>query len=194
MSNQRSSLSTKPFFRLQIPPSTYCRTYDNCDDGCRMKDDAGCLCRVQSSANRRVFPPSVLLHHKMARLRRPKAECRGSGVNDARRPYIKRRKAWDKAMKNLFTKLSEDGWIYVFFDGVFEGNGIYKLGKAKDFICRMQQWNHCCPNPDRIWLEAFWTPKAIRVSVLVFAMNGSILTTFLHVVRIGSTYRPGGAL
>ncbi|KAE9384266.1 hypothetical protein BT96DRAFT_950673 [Gymnopus androsaceus JB14] len=108
----------------------------------------------------------------MARLRRPKAECRGSGVNDARRPYIKRRKAWDKAMKNLFTKLSEDGWIYVFFDGVFEGNGIYKLGKAKDFICRMQQWNHCCPNPDRIWLEAFWTPKAIRLeSVLHIALE-----------------------
>lgn len=68
-------------------------------------------------------------------------------------------------MKNLLVKMSEDGWIYVFFDGVFEGNSIFKLGKARDLSRRIHQWDHRCPNADRIWLEAFWTPKAIRTGL-----------------------------
>lgn len=67
----------------------------------------------------------------MARLRLLQANCRGSGASDARRSHPKRRKAWDKVMKNLLMKMRERGWIYVFFDGISEGNSIFKLGKRK---------------------------------------------------------------
>src|ERR1700742_3781045 len=93
----------------------------------------------------------VLLRHEMAQLRLPKSECRGTGASNARQSYLKRCKAWNRAMKNLFMKMGEEGWIYIFFDGVFEGNGIFKLGKTKDLTRRIQQWNRCCPNADRIW-------------------------------------------
>lgn len=68
-------------------------------------------------------------------------------------------------MKNLLIKMSEHGWIYVFFDGASEGNSMFKLGKAKDLNRRMRQWDQRCPNTDRIWLEAFWTPKAILTGI-----------------------------
>ncbi|KAE9388308.1 hypothetical protein BT96DRAFT_1025517 [Gymnopus androsaceus JB14] len=103
----------------------------------------------------------------MARLRRSKAGSWGGEARDARRPYLKRRKAWEKAVRNFFKNWHEDGWIYVFFDGFFEGNAIFKLGKTTNLCRRMLQWNFDCPNPGRIWLEAFWAPNAIRTEALL---------------------------
>jgi len=62
----------------------------------------------------------------------------------------------------FYKKWSQSGWIYVFFDGFFEGNAIFKLGKTNDLYRRMLEWDFDCPNADRIWLEAFWVPNAIR--------------------------------
>lgn len=115
--------------------------------------------RAHPSTNKRVPPSSVPHCHRMARLRRSKAGC---WARDTRRPYLKRLKAWDKAVKKFFTKRTRAGWIYVFFDGFFDGNAIFKLGKTNDLFRRIQEWDLYCPNPDRIWLEAFWVLNAIR--------------------------------
>ena len=115
--------------------------------------------RAHPSTNKRVPPSSVPHRHGMARLRRSKAGC---WARDTRRPYLKRLKAWDKAVKKFFTKWMRAGWIYVFFDGFFDGNAIFKLGKTNDLFRRIQEWDLYCPNPDRIWLEAFWVLNAIR--------------------------------
>ncbi|KAE9383762.1 hypothetical protein BT96DRAFT_951062 [Gymnopus androsaceus JB14] len=103
----------------------------------------------------------------MARLGRFKAGCWGDEARDARRPYLKRRRAWNKAVKMFYKKWSQSGWIYVFFDGFFEGNAIFKLGKTNDLYRRMLEWDFDCPNADRIWLEAFWVPNAIRTESLL---------------------------
>ncbi|KAE9397610.1 hypothetical protein BT96DRAFT_995709 [Gymnopus androsaceus JB14] len=100
----------------------------------------------------------------MARLRRSKAGC---WARDTRRPYLKRLKAWDKAVKKFFTKRTRAGWIYIFFDGFFDGNAIFKLGKTNNLFRRIQEWDLYCPNPDRIWLEAFWVLNAIRTESLL---------------------------
>ncbi|KAE9388519.1 hypothetical protein BT96DRAFT_1073437 [Gymnopus androsaceus JB14] len=113
----------------------------------------GFYCRVSNSGCRR--------------LRRSKAGSWGGEARDARRPYLKRRKAWEKAVMNFFKNWREDGWIYVFFNGFFEGNAIFKLGKTNNLCRRMPQWNFDCPNPGRIWLEAFWAPNAIRTESLL---------------------------
>ncbi|KAE9383246.1 hypothetical protein BT96DRAFT_951518 [Gymnopus androsaceus JB14] len=99
----------------------------------------------------------------MARLGRFKAGCWGDEARDARRPYLKRRRAWNKAVKMFYKKWSQSGWIYVFFDGFFEGNAIFKLGKTNDLYRRMLEWDFDCPNADRIWLEAFWNRFCISL-------------------------------
>ncbi|KAE9393903.1 hypothetical protein BT96DRAFT_1022786, partial [Gymnopus androsaceus JB14] len=45
----------------------------------------------------------------MARLRRSKAGSWGGEARDARRPYLKRRKAWEKAVRNFFRNFSRIG-------------------------------------------------------------------------------------
>ena len=78
-------------------------------------------------------------------------------ATDAKRPYWKLDRAWRRRIRRAISGADREGWIYV----VYEGWGIFKVGRTNDILRRRREWETGC-KVQRIWLGVFWTPYTHR--------------------------------